>query len=1213
MHKTRHRQRSWLQSRLQAGVLAFLATLLSLPAVADNRIPSEPLITGATSVPPNILMILDDSGSMDLIKMSVTQNPDVAHPEDSLYTGCRQFRCIEDTPSDRSYVNNTIYYDPRKVYRPWRTHLPEGATGTRLPAASISAVSTSTSMLTGSRDLRGHADGVFYVPRQGVASPGTNAANYERFTVQANGQGAVITRAVSQELHSQTYSPRSLVDLDFTIPANLDRWVVTTSEGSGNGNLEVYERASNGGLGSRICDSRKSGNNETCSFSNPESRRVWVRIWNSPTNIRLRIEGVRMEAGLPWNSASGSQAAEIQNYANWYHYHRSRMKVAKAGASEAFGDASTERYRVGYDSIHRCRLGRCATRNSDYQSNTPALPIPAGSGLFTGANRQEWFQVLHGAPLGGGTPLHGALQRAGRYFSTDEPWKDADGVMQSCRSNYAILTTDGYWNSRSATYGYSSSVGNADGKAGDRYSRYPDRFSDTLADVAYEYWRNDLRPEDEMPDNVPTSSSNPANWQHMVTFGVSIGVQGTLNQNNPPPVPWNVNPMTREDATRIDDLWHATLNSRGTFVVANDAESFADALKSAMSVINARSASGSNVATTSTRTDTSTQTFVASYRSGDWTGDMISLSINAAGTGFSDTPNWQLSKTFSAGGVNAGFSNRKVFTTWGGSATEFNASMSDAAPVFSREGGTAVVSLAENIAYLKGDQRLEQGRSDDGRLRRREVPIGDIVYSSPSYVDHTNMVFIGANDGMLHGISSTTGEVRVSYVPAGIDMEAMASLSSPYYQHAFFVDGEIHNRRLGTGGNSPTLLVGALGRGGRGIYALNVADVASSGNTNAYSPSQLVLWDHTFKSTAVAADDVEQDMGHVLGNLRIVPGNGGKTYVLVPNGINSISGRSVLFVYEVGPDGKLVGAPRKLVANASDSNNGLMSIGLADLDGNGTVDTVYGGDLKGNVWRWDFSGNALPTTPVRLFQAKDAAGNPQSITGGIGINRDPATNDVFIGFGTGRILFNDDIPGKGGTLYGLRDSATPIAGRDSLQRRTIPYIGVDEDGRDARGFESYSELPAGKSGWYLDLGIPALTSTGERVISAPTMYGEAMFITSVIPPAANTGCEAGAGSGYLNAINVFTGTSPRNNGFFTDETALSSPDQSEPGVVGSRRVTGGMPTQAALTDLLAIVGTGEGVDSSEDASLIGDPVRGFGIRKPSGGDPRRLMWREVMR
>src|SRR3546814_4417427 len=89
------------------------------------------------------------------------------------------------------------------------------------------------------------------------------------------------------------------------------------------------------------------------------------------------------------------------------------------------------------------------------------------------------------------TTLFRALQRAARYFQTDDPWEDSSGDELTCRQNYAILTTDGYWNHNS---GYTA-VGNADAAGNTDVDgnapQYPDTYSDTLADVAYKYWSTD--------------------------------------------------------------------------------------------------------------------------------------------------------------------------------------------------------------------------------------------------------------------------------------------------------------------------------------------------------------------------------------------------------------------------------------------------------------------------------------------------------------------------------------------------------------------------------------------------------------------------------------------------------------------------------------------------------------------------------------------------
>src|SRR3546814_20979946 len=82
-----------------------------------------------------------------------------------------------------------------------------------------------------------------------------------------------------------------------------------------------------------------------------------------------------------------------------------------------------------------------------------------------------------------------------------------------------------------------------------------------------------------MDDNVLTSAADPASWQHMVTFGVSIGLQGTLDPNNPPPSPWHVDPTTGGGGPqRTDALWHASPHGRGKQVGASNSTTFQPAL-----------------------------------------------------------------------------------------------------------------------------------------------------------------------------------------------------------------------------------------------------------------------------------------------------------------------------------------------------------------------------------------------------------------------------------------------------------------------------------------------------------------------------------------------------------------------------------------------------------------------------------------------------------
>jgi len=443
---------------------------------------------------------------------------------------------------------------------------------------------------------------------------------------------------------------------------------------------------------------------------------------------------------------------------------------------------------------------------------------------------------------------------------------------------------------------------------------------------------------------------------------------------------------------------------------------------------------------------------------------------------------------------------------------------------------------------------------------------------------------------MLHGIDTSNGQVLFSYVPKGLDFTALAGLSSPSYDHRYFVDGQIDVIARSAQGNGKNILVGALGRGGRGVFALDVTNPASMSASN-------ILWDNTFQ-TPVSGSDPDKDMGYVLGQVRIRRAANDKVYAFVPNGIDSPNHSATLYAYELDANGGIA-STNKLVADSS-GGNGLMSLGMADLNGDGKVDTVYGGDLNGNVWRWDFSAG-VPTSATHVFQAKDSSGNPQPITGGIAVGRDNSGR-VFIGFGTGRFISGSDIPGASAvqtqTMYGLIDSGNEITGRSQLQQRTIPFSGTSALGQPLRGFENYAALPSGSAGWYIDL------TAKERVISSPTVYGTAMFITSVIP-ASGTDCAGATGSGFKNAVDLFSGTSPPSGSYFTGSFGVVNGSGAS-GVAGSVGVSGGMPTESNVTSSLVTVGTGAGPTDGNSAT------DSTGINTPAGGKPSRVNWRELV-
>ncbi|TCZ88658.1 pilus assembly protein [Lysobacter sp. N42] len=1106
--------------------VAAATALLALPIVSGAAsFPSYPLQSGASQVPPNILFILDDSGSMGSLRM----------PTDT-------YGELGDTIALRSSSHNTVYYNPTITYRPWMT-----AQGTRMTGGTSFRAVYPDYDLAGGADIDladeddcsshtqngswvevcgGPGQATYYVLKSGQTADASKRERYDRYQIRLVG-GAV--RVVRSE------------------------WA---KSGSTSNSLGCPDPGKNT-FGWR-----------NCTYATPTGR---------------------------------SEADEATNFATWFSYHRSRMKMAKAGAMEAFGLLGSN-MRVGYRSI--------------WNRDNFDIPVADGnSGLFedvssSGArtnSRSTWFARVAQARNSGNTPLQGALQRAGAYFSDPSasgPYgPEAPGSQYQCRQNFSILTTDGYWNN---SWGYTA-VGEQDSHSGPsiynpiddtnavRYvpaPPYSAAASDTLGDIAMRYWKNDLRTD--LDNLVPSTPANPAFWQHMATFGISIGLKGSLDQTsvaevvrdgsprkNGVNVAWPT-PGSGKGVENIDDLLHAAVNGHGEFIAATNAEAFGEALNSVLGQIQARLASGSNVSTNSTSFQSDSRMYQATYMAGQWSGDIVARDVTAAG-GISASEAWRVSnrieRSLTDGDTRNDFHTRPVLTWNGSRGVDFPTNSQES--TLGRSTGAAIVSGEDNAAYIKGDRSNEKQRG--GVLRNRSILLGDIVNSSPFYVKETNTLYVGANDGMLHAIHAGTGDVLFSYVPAGLDFAKLATLSDPNYQHAFFVDGPVAVASQSSAGDN--YLVGSLGRGGKGVFALDVSNVSR--------PE--VLWDKT------AASD--NDMGHVIGTPMVTKSNTGAAIAVVGNGIDSANGSAALYIYDV-QGGSLL---RKIVVDTG--GNGLFAPRGADTNGDGRVDYVYAGDLKGNLWKFDVSGTSASSWNVALSGAPlFRTGTGQPITGGLAIAQEPGNRRIWITFGTGRLISTTDL-GSTGTqsLYGIIDNqTTAISGRGELTQRRIAAVGTNAAGRSVRAFEYYSPLPAGSRGWYIDLGVP---TAGERVVSGPRVRGRAAWYSSVIPDS-GSGCEPG-GTGYLNVLDLFTGTSPSGTGegnstsFFDFDSNGTGNNDTTPGSggnmpIGSVDLGIGMPTESGQIDKVVLVCGSDG--KCEDPTTT-----------PPGGAPQRVGWREVLR
>ena len=568
------------------------------------------------------------------------------------------------------------------------------------------------------------------------------------------------------------------------------------------------------------------------------------------------------------------------------------------------------------------------------------------------------------------------------------------------------------------------------------------------------------------------------------------------------------------DATTLNQI--AAAGGTNTAYNASDTTSLEAAFNDIFGDIFKKSSAFGSVSQNSTSINTGSVVFQGRFDSTDWTGEVVAMRPNQDG---SMVDLWSTSET----GRIPDAASRKLYTMApgdGGKELKLVSSLTAtqktalSSPNCSASLTGDACALAR-IDWLRGDRSKEDPA---GPLRRRSKVHGDVISSSPYYVKSTNTLYVGANDGMLHAIDAATGNELFGYVPSAV-FSKLYKLTQPGYSHEYFVDGEI---AVSTTFETPgkNILVGALGRGGKALFALDVTDPTN------FSASK-VLWEFT-----------DADLGLVLGKPLIAKLNNGKSAVIVGNGYNSNTERSMLFIIDV-ETGALI---RKIdtQAGSSSASNGMATPRGWDADGNGTLDTLYAGDLLGNLWKFDvssastsswLSAYSVSTVPAPMYVAMDASDKRQPITGMIGLGMNGRRGDANFGkryvfFGTGRYITTSDVSDTSvQTWYGLIDEGEVISGRSALRKRTIE-IEATVNGSATRAFSLASSGDmVGKKGWYVDLVSPTSGALGERMIGENKFFGTVLLAASMTPSA--DVCVPG-GTGWLNAIDPFSGASLQN-------------------------------------------------------------------------------------
>ncbi len=713
--------------------------------------------------------------------------------------------------------------------------------------------------------------------------------------------------------------------------------------------------------------------------------------------------------------------------------------------------------------------------------------------------------------------------------------------------------------------------------------------SNTLADVAEYYYETDLRTtnctsgssgQDVCANNVRPVGTDTATWQHMNTFTIGLGASGTLPydknyltqtsgsyvQLRNGTLDWPA-PNTSGDATNIDDLWHAAVDGRGQYYSALNATLLAEAINSVVHAVQEVTGAGAAASTSALVlvAGNNNQVYKASYTTGVWTGNVQAYSIDPATAVISTTVNWSAQPLldgmtvanrniyFSSGGSTPTMQafNYSNLNTAGKSAYFNNLCSQSSVAAQCANLNTADKNLANSgtnlVNYLIGDRTYEAVTSSTQSVlyRTRDHRLGDIIdgnpvyigkppfaYADAGYADYVTAqtsrkpaVYVASNDGMLHAFSASAastsageacGEPLASrpggcelwaYVPSMV-MPNLYKLANSNYStaHQYYVDGAPIMGDVKDGGTWKTILVAGLDGGGAGYYALDITD--------ATNPKP--LWEFT-----------DANLGLTYGNPIITKRADGTWIVAITSGYNNTSGDGKGHLYILNA---MTGALQHDIvtsAGSSTSPSGLSKINAwVESKTDNTSLRFYGGDLMGNLWRFDTDSLVQPhlgALQLAIFQTSSTVQQP--------ITTKPQTVEMpggaaVVVVGTGRYLGLSDVTNTSQqSIYAVKDPLTNTSWGD-VRADTSDFVKqtLTVSGTGATATASVTDLSVDwgvKGGWWVDL-----PNSGERVATDMALEFDELSVLTAIPSAG--ACQAG-GSSWIYYLDVSNGGAVVNN------------------------------------------------------------------------------------
>lgn len=857
------------------------------------------------------------------------------------------------------------------------------------------------------------------------------------------------------------------------------------------------------------------------------------------TQYEIRDDGTAYPSGR-------SYADEIQNFANWFTYYRKRHHAMRAGITQAFSE------------ITGVRAGMFRFNN---RNNVNIVSLTTDSDIF--------LDELFNARGTGGTETRRVVNHMGEQFERTD---GGAPIVEACQKNFGVVFTDGFANTNGIA------VGNPDGTQGVPYA---DTFSNTIADAAMEYYLNLDAPAGLAAGQVPTPAACASGTPdptldcnedlHMVSYVVTLNTVGEIFGVthferadaflNPPT--WE-NPNISFTPTQVDDLYHATVNGRGELLNATTPTEIATQMQDVLAAVLETEGTAAAVTFNTGLLSSDSLVYQAKLDSEDWSGFLTASRIDPVTGNVNGTAAWDAADLIPT-------ENLRQITTYDPSSGGIPfRTLAVLTADQQADLGTDLVggrTAQDYLDYLRGDRSFES--ETVFRQRSPRTVLGDIVHSGPVLVaapgsgwpdsapfptgtnaystfeggtasSRREAIYVGANDGMLHGMwadesQADSGAEFMAFIPnalfSNVSGEGLHELGQQDYTHRYFVDltPVVTDAYVPvTAAGSPdwhTILVGGLRNGGAGYFALDVTDPTAMTEANA---SDYVLWEFTSNDDA--------DLGATFSEPTIALMANGRWAAVFGNGYNNPgTGQAALFIVflDGGLDRTWTLGTDYIKILLPGAANGLSSPQLADLDNNGVPDRVYAGDLLGNMWAFDISDSNPSqwqsdyrggTTPRPLFTGTDAFGTAQPITSRPVLARCPYDNsvtpDVMVLFGTGQYISEGDKSNPDAqSFYGVWDRGTDRLDPSDMLEQFANDPALTYDTTAVRVPSNLPLDPNIHFGWRMDL-----PDAGERSVSNALLRGGILFFNTIVPSTADP-CIVGGG-GWLMSVDICDGSRP---------------------------------------------------------------------------------------